>query len=93
MLYTLILVGVLAVLSASHFTKSVIVLLVSYSLLLLLLEFKLESVDIFSKGEEHVGLLLDVSLSAKNISFTTGDLLTNATDFTLGLIAGPILVS
>jgi hypothetical protein len=59
----------------------------------LLLEFKLESVDIFSKGEEHVGLLLDVSLSAKNISFTTGDLLTNATDFTLGLIAGPILVS
>jgi hypothetical protein len=37
MLDALVLVGVLAVLSASHFTKSVVFLLVSYSLLFLLL--------------------------------------------------------
>ncbi len=92
-LYALVLIRVFAVLTASHLTKSIVVLLVADTLLLLLLKFKLESIDIFSKRENEVRLLLDVSLSAKNISFAAGYLLPYASNLTLGLVRGPVLVS
>jgi hypothetical protein len=61
-------------------------LLVADALFLLLLALKLESVDVFAKCENHVGLLLDVSLSAENFCFTTTDLFANSSDLNLGLV-------
>lgn len=54
MLDPLIGVRVLTILPAGHFAKSIVVLLVTDTFLFLLLQLKLKSIDIFSKGEKHV---------------------------------------
>jgi hypothetical protein len=91
-LNALISLGILALLVAIAFTKSVNLLLVAATLFLKLLELEGGAIDIFSEGERVVALGLSLTLEPENLSFSTGDLLTESSDLNLHIVIAATLI-
>jgi len=88
----LVIVGVLSVFTSVHLHQALVLLLVTDTFFLLLLQFKLVRFDIFAQSENMIRLLLNVSLSWENITFSSGNLFSGCSYLTLDFVGCTVLV-
>lgn len=86
MLDALVVVGIFSILTSVHLHQTLVLLLVTNTFFLLLLQFKLVGFDVLAQGENVIRLLLNVSLSRENVSLSAGDLFSCCANLSLDFI-------
>jgi hypothetical protein len=83
---SLLVVVVLAFFAADDISESIDVALVALTFLFKLLKLETCAIDVLPQTEAVVRLGLDLTLEAKNLSFSAGDLLTESRDLDLHVV-------